>query len=604
MTIQNSTDIFGTPGIWYVHPTLGSGTHQTISAAITSASNTQSIYVAPGFTYTENLTISKNITIFSGDSPIFANGFGQGAAVIVGQITISGSANVQLQNLLFENTTSSTSTLTYSSTGNSTIINCNFNNQNTLQTHITTTGLNLDIVNCNFNGNSSSCQLFAASASSNIFRFFNCRTQVSNGYQTASTISSGILTIQNCEFDCVISSSSTSSVHVLYTSVTNIGNNTFLTCGGTVSPSDIISSSITTGTAAAVSISAGATCTIADTVINSTNANPITGLGTLNYTNIDQISGTPGTFNTSTIVGRETDIGTLNLKNALTVANGGTGLATMSTYQLLTGGTTATGNLQQVASTGTSGQILTSNGSGALPTFQTAPSGVFAPNAVVNIFDEFIGSDGAPATEVRGALIWQNSGATWSITTAAASNAHPGVLANRALASASCIIMLVNQQNTAATNYTQIILGGGQLTVNWVFNLATLSDGTNRYTLRFGLGDTVNADQVNGVYFEYSDNINSGKWVYKTASSSSRTTANSTTTASVGWHNAQMVINAAASSIQFNMDGVSLGSPATLTIPTAAISPFFEIKRELGTIPAEALIVDLFYMSQILTTPR
>lgn len=56
------------------------------------------------------------------------------------------------------------------------------------------------------------------------------------------------------------------------------------------------------------------------------------------------------------------------------VAGGGTGLATLSTYQLLAGGTTSTGNLQQVA-IGTAGQVLTSNGAGALPTFQAASGG-------------------------------------------------------------------------------------------------------------------------------------------------------------------------------------------------------------------------------------
>lgn len=57
----------------------------------------------------------------------------------------------------------------------------------------------------------------------------------------------------------------------------------------------------------------------------------------------------------------------------LPVAAGGTGRATATAYALVCGGTTSTGALQSVASVGTSGQILTSNGAGALPTFQTAP---------------------------------------------------------------------------------------------------------------------------------------------------------------------------------------------------------------------------------------
>lgn len=55
------------------------------------------------------------------------------------------------------------------------------------------------------------------------------------------------------------------------------------------------------------------------------------------------------------------------------VAGGGTGVTSATAYAVLTGGTTATGAFQSVASVGTAGQVLTSNGAGALPSFQAAP---------------------------------------------------------------------------------------------------------------------------------------------------------------------------------------------------------------------------------------
>jgi hypothetical protein len=64
-----------------------------------------------------------------------------------------------------------------------------------------------------------------------------------------------------------------------------------------------------------------------------------------------------------------------NVSGTLTVTNGGTGNASATAYALLAGGTTTTGAFQSLASVGTSGQILTSNGAGALPTFQTAAGG-------------------------------------------------------------------------------------------------------------------------------------------------------------------------------------------------------------------------------------
>lgn len=54
------------------------------------------------------------------------------------------------------------------------------------------------------------------------------------------------------------------------------------------------------------------------------------------------------------------------------VSGGGTGTATTTAYAVLCGGTDSTAALQSIASVGTSGQVLTSNGAGALPSFQAA----------------------------------------------------------------------------------------------------------------------------------------------------------------------------------------------------------------------------------------
>jgi hypothetical protein len=61
-----------------------------------------------------------------------------------------------------------------------------------------------------------------------------------------------------------------------------------------------------------------------------------------------------------------------NVTGTLPVANGGTGLATTTAYSVVFSGTTATGNFQATAGPGTATHVLTSNGAGALPTFQAA----------------------------------------------------------------------------------------------------------------------------------------------------------------------------------------------------------------------------------------
>jgi hypothetical protein len=58
----------------------------------------------------------------------------------------------------------------------------------------------------------------------------------------------------------------------------------------------------------------------------------------------------------------------------LGVDQGGTGLSTTTAYSVVFTGTTSTGNFQAAAGPGTTGYLLTSNGAGALPTWQAAPA--------------------------------------------------------------------------------------------------------------------------------------------------------------------------------------------------------------------------------------
>lgn len=63
----------------------------------------------------------------------------------------------------------------------------------------------------------------------------------------------------------------------------------------------------------------------------------------------------------------------LTLTHALNVANGGTGDTSFTAYSVICGGTTTTGALQNVSGLGSSGQVLTSNGAAALPSWTNAP---------------------------------------------------------------------------------------------------------------------------------------------------------------------------------------------------------------------------------------
>lgn len=90
----------------------------------------------------------------------------------------------------------------------------------------------------------------------------------------------------------------------------------------------------------------------------------------------DFITLTAANTPTCAIAGATITGGTVSsLATDLAVADGGTGLSSATAYAVLCGGTTSTNPFQSIASVGTAGQALVSNGAGALPTFQTV-SGV------------------------------------------------------------------------------------------------------------------------------------------------------------------------------------------------------------------------------------
>ncbi len=182
---------------------------------------------------------------------------------------------------------------------------------------------------------------------------------------------------------------------------------------------------------------------------------------------------------------------------------------------------------------------------------------------------------------------------------------HPGLLVLGTDSTSNAVAYLC--QNGPSNE--AFVLGAGQLTITWYFNIPTLSTSSQRYTFRIGLGDTVTgADLVNGCYLEYSDNTNSGRWVMKTANASTRTSTNTTTAVSTGFQVIQIVVNAAASSVSFSagttLAGLtSLGTAITTNIPTASVSPIAGITKSVGT-TTSSIQLDLCTVDFPLTTAR
>lgn len=281
------------------------------------------------------------------------------------------------------------------------------------------------------------------------------------------------------------------------------------------------------------------------------------------------------------------------------VAGGGTGNTTFTAYSVIAAGTTATGAFQNVSGVGTAGQVLTSNGAAALPTWQSTSSPT--PSTNILFYEEFIGAISAISTSITSDKTWAQNANNWISTTVAASAAHPGILGNNSITGAISLI--------AATGNIlgkSIVLGGGALTIVWVFYIHVLSNVTNRYVYSIGMHDTLTGStNSNGVYFNYSDNINSGNWQIIATSGGVSTTTNTATAVTTGWHSCSIVVNAAATSVEYFMDGVSQGTIATANIPTTnPIGPAVKANITAGNMAANDFRLDLCYLTQTLTTAR
>lgn len=234
---------------------------------------------------------------------------------------------------------------------------------------------------------------------------------------------------------------------------------------------------------------------------------------------------------------------------------------------------------------------ITTSGSGNTLTITGSPS--FAPNAIVNEFDDFLSF--TANNEFK--LSWYNFGNHFTMSSPGVAG-HDGIITGIAN---TCAIHLAD--SSTDTQYP-FVLGSGSLSVNWVINIQGLSVLGNRYELFIGIGDTANpiGDQVNGCYFTYSDNLNSGNWSLVTASASTRTTQATSTVVGTGWINLGVSINATATSVTYFINGVQVGTPITTNIPTTPIGSIF---GSLGVSGVPAIPqADLMYYTRTFTTPR
>jgi hypothetical protein len=161
---------------------------------------------------------------------------------------------------------------------------------------------------------------------------------------------------------------------------------------------------------------------------------------------------------------------------AVDVPHGGTGNTSLTAYAVLCGGTTSTSTVQSVASVGTSGQALISNGAGALPTFQTVVAAGLGTTITKSADYAITNGDGF------GEIYVTTGGTTRTITLpVAASNTNRIITIKKADTGTGYVTIDGNGSETIDGTLTKT------LAQQYEF-ITMVCDGTNWLITAFGLG--------------------------------------------------------------------------------------------------------------------
>jgi hypothetical protein len=214
----------------------------------------------------------------------------------------------------------------------------------------------------------------------------------------------------------------------------------------------------------------------------------------------------------------------LDLVTPLPVADGGTGATTQTAYAVLCGGTTSTSAYQSIASVGTAGQILTSNGAGALPTFQAAGGG-FASGTVM-----LFAQTAAPTGWTKNTTTGDNSalrvttgtastGGSQGFTTAFASQTPTGSVSITSVTGSAGATTLTTPQIPSHTHTIAIktspgpafTLPGESGTAGALTSSSTGGDGSHTHPFSFSSGSGTFTGNAINLAVQYIDVIRATK---------------------------------------------------------------------------------------------
>lgn len=259
--------------------TVANGTHSTISAALTSASAGDTIFIRPG-TYTENLTLKAGVNLFAYD-----NLTGTPQVSIVGKLSFSSAGDIEITNINVQTNGDFAVEVTGSAASAVTFKNCFLQGvANTIVSFTSSSASSqLQFDNTVFNVETTGITTIISTSVGTV-NFNQCRLLNTGGSTTASTSTAGTWNVDYSLVEIPVSISTAGLIRILYSrfNATNAVCVTYNVAGSTV---QFRYSHFASGNAAAITVTAG-TVILLSCVIDSSAVNTITGAGTLQYDSI------------------------------------------------------------------------------------------------------------------------------------------------------------------------------------------------------------------------------------------------------------------------------------------------------------------------------
>lgn len=279
----------------------GHGDFTTIASALTAATSGKTIFILPG-TYTENLTLKAGVSLVSWAGDGFVPN-----VTIVGKCTFTVAGTANISNIRLETNSDFFVAVTGSAASILNLNNCYLNCTNNTGISFTSSSSSSKIIirNCEGNLGTTGIGLFASTSAGELSIKY-CSMSNTGASSTASSMAGGVLNISYSDFAFVFSASSSTIGTFQNTRIQSLTNSTCLALTGTANFA-LQGGFYATGTPSAISIGAGTTASISLANIASSNANVLTGAGTMNYGGI-VFSGSSSGHNVTT----ETPYATLN----------------------------------------------------------------------------------------------------------------------------------------------------------------------------------------------------------------------------------------------------------------------------------------------------